>query len=135
MTGHLGLGVVLLAPDKISKVSEIIAVVDEPRNELCFVFKYEDRRVGVIGRDASDERGYEHQLDLPGLDGTRVVLLALPPDLGHQPRQHGQGGPPVQRGGPDVPQAEPLVGSRWAVFLFLLTLHLLVLFLFLPKLK
>ena len=43
VTRHLGFGVVLLPPDKVSKVSEIIAVVNESRNELCFVFKYEDR--------------------------------------------------------------------------------------------
>jgi len=99
VTGHLGIGVVRCPPDEISKVREIIAVVDEPRDELGFVLEDEHRRaIGVVGRDASDERRYEHQLDLPGrLDGTRgVAPLALPADLGHQPRQHGQGGAAVQ---------------------------------------
>lgn len=42
MTGHLGLRVVRLAPQQIGKIGEIIAVVNEARDELCFVLKYEN---------------------------------------------------------------------------------------------
>lgn len=42
VTGHLRLWVVRLAPQEIGKVGEVIAVVDEARDELCFVFKYKD---------------------------------------------------------------------------------------------
>lgn len=42
VTGHLGLRVVGLAPQEIGKVGEVIAVVDEARDELCFVLEYED---------------------------------------------------------------------------------------------
>lgn len=41
VTGHLGLGVVGLAPQEIGKIGEVIAVVNEARYELCFVLEYE----------------------------------------------------------------------------------------------
>lgn len=42
VTGHLGLGIVRLAPEEIGKIGEVIAVVKEARDELCFVLEYED---------------------------------------------------------------------------------------------
>lgn len=127
VTGHLGLGVVRRAPDQVGEVGQVVAVVDEPGDEVRLVLEDEDGRVGVVGRHAADERRQEHQLDLPGLDGTpstsststsstststswsSTSTLAPPADLGHQPRQHGQGGAAVQGGPADVPQAEALV--------------------------
>ena len=110
MTGHLRFWVVGLAPQQISKIREVIAVVDEARDELRFVFKNKNRGVGAAGGDAADERGVEDQLNLPGLhQGPAVAFLAPPADLSHQPRQHGQSGPPVQRGPAHVSQGEPPV--------------------------
>lgn len=43
VTGHLGLGVVGLAPQEIGKIAEVIAVVDEARDELRLVLKNKDR--------------------------------------------------------------------------------------------
>lgn len=42
VTGHLGLGVVGLAPQEIGKIGEVIAVVNEARDELCFVLENEN---------------------------------------------------------------------------------------------
>lgn len=42
VTRHLGLRVVRLASQEIGKICEVIAVVDEPRDELHFVLEYED---------------------------------------------------------------------------------------------
>lgn len=110
VTGHLGLRVVRLAPQQIGKIRQVIAVVDEARDELGFVFKNENRGVGAAGGDAADEGRIEDQLNLPRLhQGPAVALLAPSADLGHQPRQHGQRGPPVQRGPADVSQGEPPV--------------------------
>lgn len=110
MTGHLGFWVVRLAPQQISKIREVIAVVDEARDELRFVFKNKNRGVGAAGGDAADEGGIEDQLNFPRLhQGAAVAFLAPPADLSHQPRQHGQSGPPVQRGPADVSQGEPPV--------------------------
>lgn len=55
--------------------------------------------------------------------GAAVAFLALPADLRHQPRQHRQGGPPVQRGPADVTQGEPLVSLQGTALLLRLTLH------------
>lgn len=110
VTGHLGLRVVRLAPQQIREIRQVVAVVDEARDELSFVLKNKNRGVGAAGGDAADEGGVEDQLDLPRLhQGPAVALLAPPADLGHQPRQHGQSGPPVQRGPADVSQGEPAV--------------------------
>lgn len=110
VTGHLGFRVVRLAPQQISKIREVIAVVDEARDELRVVFKNKNRGVGAAGRDAADEGRIQDQLDFPRLhQGAAVAFLAPPADLSHQPRQHGQSGPPVQRGPADVSQGEPPV--------------------------
>lgn len=107
MTGHLGFWVVRLATQQISKIGEVIAVVDEARDELSFVLKNKNRGVGAAGGDAADERGVEDQMNFPRLrQGAAVAFLAPPADLSHQPRQHGQSGPPVQRGPADVSQDE-----------------------------
>lgn len=116
VTGHLGLRVVGLAPQQIGKVGEIIAVVDEARDELGFVLEDEHGGAGAARRDAPDHGGAEDQLHVPRRHrGAAVALLALPADLRHQPRQHGQGGAPVQRGPADVAQGEALVRLRVAV--------------------
>lgn len=124
MTGHLGLGVVRLAPQQIGKIREVIAVVDEARDELRFVLEYEHGRVAAAGRHAADERRVDNQMHLSGLHpGAAVALLAPPADLRHQPGQHGQGGPPVQRRPADVRQGEPLVGLGRAALPLIPTLH------------
>lgn len=90
VTGHLGLGVVGLAPQEIGKIGEVIAVVNEARYELCFVLEYEHWGVVAGGGDTSDEGGAEDQMNFPGLHHrAAVAFLAPPADLGHQPRQHG----------------------------------------------
>lgn len=124
VTGHLGLRVVRLAPQEIGKICEVIAVVDKPRDELCFVLEYKNRRVIAVGGDATDEGGVEDQLNFSGLHhGAAVAFLTPPADLGYQPRQHGQGGPPVQRGPTDVSQGEPPVGLRRTVLPLIPALH------------
>lgn len=124
VTGHLGLRVVGLAPQEIGKIGEVIAVVDEARDELCFVLEYKDWGVGAAGGDASDEGGVEDQLNFSRLHhGAAVAPLTTPADLRHQPRQHGQGGPPVQRGPADVSQGEPSVWLRRTVLPLIPTLH------------
>lgn len=124
VTRHLGLRVVRLAPQEISKICEVIAVVDEARDELRFVFKNKNRGVGAAGGDAADKRGIEDQVNFPRLHhGAAVALLAPPADLSHQPRQHGQSGPPVQRGPADVSQGEPPVRFGRTVVLLCQTLH------------
>lgn len=116
VTGHLGLRVVRLAPQEIGKIREVIAVVDKPRDELCFVLEYKDGRVVAVGGYAADERGVEDQLNFSRLHhGAAVALLTPPADLSHQPRQHGQCGPPVQRGPADVSQGDPPIGLRRTV--------------------
>lgn len=122
VTGHLRLRVVRLPPEQVGKVGEVIAVVDEARDELRFVLEYEHRAVVAAGGDTADEGGVEHQLDVSRLHrGAAVGSLASPPDLGHQPRQHGQRGPPVQRGPADVAQGDPPV-RLWRLPL-ILALH------------
>lgn len=107
MTGHLGFWIVRLATQQISKIGEVIAVVDEARDELSFVLKNKNRGVGAAGGDAADDGGVEDQVNFPRLhQGAAVAFLAPPADLSHQPRQHGQSGPPVQRGPADVSQDE-----------------------------
>lgn len=107
MTGHLGFWIVRLATQQISKIGEVIAVVDEARDELSFVLKNKNRGVGAAGGDAADDGGVEDQMNFPRLhQGAAVAFLAPPADLSHQPRQHGQSGPPVQRGPADVSQDE-----------------------------
>lgn len=97
MAGHLGLGVVRLALEQIGEVGEVVAVVDEAGDELRLVLKDEHRGVAAAGRDAADEGRVEDQLHLPGLHhGAAVPSLPAPPDLRHQPRQHGQRGAAVQ---------------------------------------
>lgn len=124
VTGHLGLGVVGLAPQEIGKIAEVIAVVDEARDELRLVLKNKDRGVVAAGGDASDERGDEDQLNFSRLHhGAAVAPLAPPADLGHQPRQHWQGGPPVQRGPADVSQGESPVCLRRTALPLLPALH------------
>lgn len=124
VTGHLGLGVVGLAPQEIGKIGEIIAVVNETRDELCFVLEYEHGGVVAARGNASDEGGVEDQLNFSRLHhGAAVAFLTLPADLCHQPRQHGEGGPPVQRGPADVSQREPPVCLQGAALLVRLTLH------------
>lgn len=124
MTGHLGLGVVRLAPQQIGKIREVIAVVDEARDELRLVLEYEHGRVAAAGRHAADERRVDDQLHVSGLHaGAAVALLAPPADLRHQPGQHGQGGPPVQRRPADVRQGEPLVRLGRAALPLIPTLH------------
>lgn len=124
MTGHLRLRVVRLSFHEISKVGQIIAVVDEPGDELRLVLEDKDGGVVAVGRDAAHERRVEDQLDLPGkYRGAAVSLLTLPADLGHQPRQHGQSGPPVQRRPADVTQPEPLLRLGRAILLLLGALH------------
>lgn len=87
VTGHLGFGVVGLAPQEIGKIGEVIAVVHEARDELRFVLEDENGRVVAGGGDASDERGAQDQLNFSRLhDGAAVAPLAPPADLGHQPR-------------------------------------------------
>lgn len=87
VTRHLGLRVVRLAPQQISKIFEVIAVVDEARDELRFVFKNKHWGVGAAGRDATDKGGIEDQVNFPRLhQGAAVALLAPPADLSHQPR-------------------------------------------------
>lgn len=109
VTGHLGLRVVRLAAQQVRKVGEVIAVVYEARDELRLVFEDENGRAVAAGRDAADERRVEQQLNFSGLhDGAEAALLAPPADLGHQPRQHGQGGSPVQRAPAHVRQRERL---------------------------
>jgi len=113
VTGHLGLGVVGLAPREVGEVGEVVAVVYEARDELRLVLEYEHRGAAAVGRDAAHEGRVEHQLDLPRLPrGAAVAPLAPPADLRHQPRQHGQGGPPVERGPADVGQGEPPLRLR-----------------------
>ncbi len=124
VTGHFGLGVVRLAPQQIGKITEVIAVVDEARDELRLVLEYKDWGVIAAGGDAADEGGVEHQLNFSRLHhGAAVASLAPPADLSHQPRQHGQGGPPVQRGPADVSQGEPLVWLRRTALPLTGTLH------------
>lgn len=107
VTGHVGLRVVRLSPQQIREVRQVVAVVDEARDELRFVLEDENRRVVAAGGDAAHEGAVEQQLDLPGLHhGAAAALLAPAADLGHQPRQHGQRGAPVQRAPADVSQGE-----------------------------
>lgn len=121
VTGHLGLRVARLASQQIGKTSEVIAVVDEAGDQLSLVLEDEDRRVEAVGGDAADEGRVEQQLNFSGLhDGPTVSPLAPPADLGHQPRQHGQSGPPVQRAPADISQGEALVRPA---LLLLLALH------------
>lgn len=134
MAGHLGLGVFRLAADEVGEVAEVVAVVDEPRYELRLVLEYEDGRVAAVGRHAADDGRGEGQLDRAGLSGSGLGLLASPADLRHQPRQHGQGGPPVQRAPAQVPEREALIRLAAAAggpFVFIvLFLHLLLFFFF-----
>lgn len=124
VTGHLGLRVVGLAPQEIGKVCEVIAVVDKARDELRFVLEYENRRVIAVGGDAADEGGIEDQLNFSGLHhGAAVAPLTPPADLGHEPRQHGQGGPPVERRPADVGEGEPPVGLRRTALPLIPALH------------
>lgn len=124
VTGHLGLGIVRLCPQEIGEIREVVAVVDEARDELHFVFEYKDGRVVAVGGDTADEGGVEDQLDVSGLhQGAAVASLAPPADLRHQPRQHGQGGPPVQRGPADVSQREPPVGLGRSALPLIHALH------------
>lgn len=124
MAGHLGLRVVRLAPQEIGEVGEVVAVVNEARDELRFVLENENGRVAAARGDASDKGGVEDQLNFSRLHHrAAVALLALPADLRHQPRQHGQGGPPVQRGPADVAQGEPPVRLRGSALFISPTLH------------
>lgn len=124
VTGHLGLGVVRLAPQQIGEIREVVAVVDETRDELRFVLEYEHGRVAAAGRHAADERRVDDQLHLSGLhSGAAVALLAPPADLRHQPGQHRQRGPPVQRRPADVRQGDPAVGLGRAALPLIPTLH------------
>lgn len=122
VTGHLGLWVVRLSPEQVGEVAEVIAVVNEPRDELRLVLEYEDGAVAAAGGDTPDERGVEHQLDFSRLHRRAAVApLTSPADLGHQPRQHGQRGPPVQRRPADVAQGDSPVRLRR--LLLILALH------------
>lgn len=124
VTGHLGLRVVRLTPQEIGKICEVIAVVDEPRDELRFVLEYEDRGVVAAGGYAADEGGIKDQLNFSRLHrGAAVALFTPPADLCHQPRQHGQSGPPVQRRPADVSEGEPRVGLGGTALPFIPALH------------
>lgn len=124
VTGHLGLRVVRLTPQEIGKIREVIAVVDEPRDELRFVLEYEDWGVVAAGGYAADEWGIKDQLNFSRLHrGAAVAPLTPPADLCHQPRQHGQSGPPVQRGPADVSKGEPRVGIRGTALPLIPALH------------
>lgn len=106
MAGHLALRVVRLTADEVGEVGEVMAVVDEARDALRFVLKYKDGRAAAVGGHAADYRGAERQLDHPSL---HRAGLALPADVGHQPRQHGQRGAAVQRAAAHIPQREALL--------------------------
>lgn len=124
VTGHLRLGVVGLAPQQVGEVGEVVAVVDEARDELRSVLEYEDRRVVAARGDTSDDGAAEDQLNFSRLrHGAAVALLALPADLRHQPRQHGQGGAPVQGAPADVGQREPPIQRLGAALLLGSTRH------------
>lgn len=124
MTRHLGLGVVRLGPQQVGKVGEVVAVVDESRDELRLVLEDEHGRVAAAGRHAAQERRVDEQLHVARLHpGAAVALLAPPSDLGHQPRQHGQRGAPVQRRPSDVSQAEAPVGFGGAALPLVPSLH------------
>lgn len=117
VTGHVGLRVVGLPPQQVGEAAGVGAAVDEAGDELRLVLEDEHRRAAAAGGHAADEGGAEQQLHLPGLqDGAAAAPLAPPADLGHQPRQHGQRGPPVERAPADVSEEE-------APLLLLLALH------------
>lgn len=121
MAGHFALRVVRLTADEVGEVGEIMAVVDEARDALRFVLEYKDRRAAAVSRHAADYRGTEGELDHPGLNRTG---LALPADVGHQPRQHGQRGAAVQRTAAHIPQREaPLLPVPFPFVLRSLHLH------------
>lgn len=83
MAGHFALWVVRLIADEVGEVGEVMAVVDEARDARRFVLKYKDGRAAAVGGHTADYRGTEKELNHPSLNRTG---LALPADLGHQPR-------------------------------------------------
>ncbi len=126
MACHLRLGVIGLTSDKVGKIRQVMAIVDKPGDKLYFVLEYEHGRVAAVCWHAADESRREIQLNFSGLCGTGLVLLTFPPYLRHQPGQHGQRGPPVQRRPAHVPERKPFVCLLITVVITfaILSLHL-----------
>lgn len=112
MAGHGGVRVVGLRLDQVGEVGEVVAVVDEAGDVLRLVLEDEDGGRGAggaagagggpgAGGHAAQRGRAQQQQHLAGRHPAArgaAGLLPLPaaPDLGHQPGQHGQRGPPVQ---------------------------------------
>lgn len=128
MACHLRLWVLWLTSDKVGKIRQVMTIVDKPGYKLCFVLEYEHGRVAAVCGHAADQSGRETQLNFSGLCGTGLVLLTFPPDLRHQPRQHGQRGSPVQRRPAHVTERKPLLCLLITVIIIIpfaiLSLHL-----------
>lgn len=127
MAGHWGVRVVGLRLDQVGEVGEVVAVVDEAGDVLRLVLEDEDGGRGAggaagaggggAGGHAAQRGRAQQQQHLAGRHpaawgAAGLLPLAAAADLGHQPWQHGQRGPPIQARRAHVPQPEALLPRR-----------------------